>query len=140
MTYDKGTNTLTFSGNGTNISTGEAVSSTMVTGGATLVAQWKWRQRFITQVQNGSSFVDDRGCGQVTVDGSSANGNDIATDYYADTGERVSATARANDGYCFIGWYQQIDNGTYQLVSTEAIRWSVRACRPSTPALPARIR
>lgn len=120
VTYDKGTNTLTFSGNGTNISTGEAVSSTMVTGGATLVAQWKWRQRFITQVQNGSSFVDDRGCGQVTVDGSSANGNDIATDYYADTGERVSATARANDGYCFIGWYQQIDNGTYQLVSTEA--------------------
>lgn len=120
VTYDKGTNTFTFSGNGTNISTGEAVSSTMVTGGATLVAQWKWRQRFITQVQNGSSFVDDRGCGQVTVDGSSANGNDIATDYYADTGERVSATARANDGYCFIGWYQQIDNGTYQLVSTEA--------------------
>lgn len=43
VTYDKGTNTLTFSGNGTNISTGEAVSSTMVTGGATLVAQWKWR-------------------------------------------------------------------------------------------------
>ena len=56
----------------------------------------------------------------MTVDGSSANGNDIATDYYADTGERVSATARANDGYCFIGWYQKIDNGTYQLVSTEA--------------------
>ena len=118
--YNKGTNTLTFNGNGTDISTGAAVSSITVIGGATLVAQWKWRQRFITQVQNGSSFVDDRGCGQVTVDGSSANGNDIATDYYADTGERVSATARANDGYCFIGWYQQIDNGTYQLVSTEA--------------------
>lgn len=118
--YNKGTNTLTFNGNGTDISTGAAVSSTTVTGGATLVAQWKWRQRFITQVQNGSSFVDDSGCGRVTVAGSSANGNDIATDYYADTGERVSATATANDGYCFIGWYQQIDNGTYQLVSTEA--------------------
>lgn len=123
VTYDKGTNTLTFSGNGTNISTGEAVSSTMVTGGATLVAQWKWRQRFITQVQNGSSFVDDRGCGQVTVDGSSANGNDIATDYYADTGERVSATARANDGYCFIGWYQQIDQWN-------PISWSARGNAP----------
>lgn len=118
--YNKGTNTLTFNGNGTDISTGAAVSSTTVIGGATLVAQWKWRQRFITQVQNDSSFVDDSGCGRVTVAGSSANGNDIATDYYADTGERVSATATANDGYCFIGWYQQIDNGTYQLVSTEA--------------------
>lgn len=118
--YNKGTNTLTFNGNGTDISTGAAVSSITVIGGATLVAQWKWRQRFITQVQNDSSFVDDSDCGRVTVAGSSANGNDIATDYYADTGERVSATATANDGYCFIGWYQQIDNGTYQLVSTEA--------------------
>lgn len=118
--YNRGANTLTFNGNGTDISTGAAVSSTTVIGGATLVAQWKWRQRFITQVQNGSSFVDDSGCGRVTVAGSSANGNDIATDYYADTGESVSATAKANDGYCFIGWYQQIDNGTYQLVSTEA--------------------
>lgn len=118
--YDKRTNTLTFNGNGTDISTGAAVSSTMVTGGATLVAQWKWRQRFITQVQNGSSFEDNSDCGRVTVVGSSANGNDVATDYYADTGERVRATATANDGYCFIGWYQQIDNGTYQLVSTEA--------------------
>lgn len=120
VTYDKGTNTLTFSGDGIDISTGAAVSSTTVTGGATLVAQWKWRQRFITQVQNGSSFENNSDCGQVTVVGSSANENDVATDYYADTGERVSATAAANDGYCFIGWYQQIDNGTYQLVSTEA--------------------
>lgn len=118
--YDKRTNTLTFNGNGTDISTGAAVSSTTVIGGATLVAQWKWRQRFITQVQNGSSFEDNSDCGRVTVVGSSANGNDVATDYYADTGERVRATATANDGYCFIGWYQQIDNGTYQLVSTEA--------------------
>lgn len=120
VTYDKGTNTLTFSGDGIDISTGAAVSSTTVTGGATLVAQWKWRQRFITQVQNGSSFENNSDCGQVTVVGSSANENDVATDYYADTGERVSATAAANDGYYFIGWYQQIDNGTYQLVSTEA--------------------
>ena len=118
--YDKRTNTLTFNGNGTDISTGAAVSSTTVIGGATLVAQWKWRQRFITQVQNGSSFEDNSDCGRVTVVGSSANGNDVATDSYADTGERVRATATANDGYCFIGWYQQIDNGTYQLVSTEA--------------------
>lgn len=118
--YNRGANTLTFNGNGTDISTGAAVSSTTVIGGATLVAQWKWRQRFITQVQNGSSFEDNSDCGRVTVVGSSANGNDVATDYYADTGERVRATATANDGYCFIGWYQQIDNGTYQLVSTEA--------------------
>ena len=39
VTYNEGTNTLTFNGKGTNISTGEAVSSTTVTDGATLVAQ-----------------------------------------------------------------------------------------------------
>ena len=43
--YNRGANTLTFNGNGTDISTGAAVSSTTVIGGATLVAQWKWRQR-----------------------------------------------------------------------------------------------
>ena len=129
VTYNEGTNTLTFNGKGTNISTGEAVSSTTVTDGATLVAQWKWRQRFVTASrvkENGTvsdSIQENTACGSITVtsDGSTAatEKTGAVTDYYSQANEKITATATANAGYCFVGWYQQVD-GKYELVSNQA--------------------
>ena len=126
--YDKGANTLTFNGKGTNISTGEAVSSTTVTDGATLVAQWKWRQRFVTasRVKNADGKVSDdflvnEDCGTVEIvgnEGESVANNPAAKDYFASASERVTVTATAKAGYEFIGWYQQVD-GKYDLVSSK---------------------
>ena len=125
VTYNEGTNTLTFNGKGTNISTGEAVSSTTVTDGATLVAQWKWRQRFVTasRVKNENGTVSDdflvnEDCGSITVksDGSTVT-NGAVTDYYSQANEKITATATAKNGYRFVGWYQQLDG---EFVSNQA--------------------
>lgn len=125
--YDKGANTLTFNGKGTNISTGEAVSSTTVTDGATLVAQWKWRQRFVTASrvkENGTvsdSIQENTACGSITVtsDGSTAatEKTGAVTDYYSQANEKITATATAKNGYRFVGWYQQLDG---EFVSNQA--------------------
>lgn len=125
VTYNEGTNTLTFNGKGTNISTGEAVSSTTVTDGATLVAQWKWRQRFVTasrvKDENGTvsdDFLVNEDCGSITVksDGSAVT-NGAVTDYYSQANEKITATATAKNGYRFVGWYQQLDG---EFVSNQA--------------------
>lgn len=126
--YDKGANTLTFNGKGTNISTGEAVSSTTVTDGATLVAQWKWRQRFVTasrvKDENGTvsdDFLVNEDCGSITVksDGlaDAPEKNGAVTDYYSQANEKITATATAKNGYRFVGWYQQLDG---EFVSNQA--------------------
>ena len=117
--YDKNTDTLTFTGNGS-----ESVSAE---GGATLIAQWKWRQRFVTASRvkgtDGTASDDfqvNADCGTVSVSGGvCASGNSAITDYFASDNESVTVTATAKQGYCFIGWYQQVDGKKYELVSSE---------------------
>ena len=119
VTYDKATDTLTFTDNGSERGSAE--------GGATLIAQWKWRQRFVTasREKNADGTVSDdfrvnAGCGTVSVSGGvCASGNSAITDYFASDNELVTATAAANAGYEFIGWYQQVDGEKYELVSSE---------------------
>ena len=118
VTYDKATDTLTFTDNGSERGSAE--------GGATLIAQWKWRQRFITasRVKGADGKVSDdfqvnAGCGTVEIvgnEGESVANNPAAKDYFASASERVTVTATAMAGYEFIGWYQQVD-GKYELVS-----------------------
>lgn len=121
VTYDKATDTLTFTDNGSERGSAE--------GGATLIAQWKWRQRFITasRVKGADGKVSDdfqvnAGCGTVEIvgnEGESVANNPAAKDYFASASERVTVTATANAGYEFIGWYQQVDGEKYDLVSSK---------------------
>ena len=119
VTYDKATDTLTFTDNGSERGSAE--------GGATLIAQWKWRQRFITasrvKDKDGTVSADIRenaDCGTVKIVGNRGElvaNNPAAKDYFASASERVTVTAAAKAGYEFIGWYQQLD-GEYDLVSS----------------------
>ena len=102
--YDKDTDTLTFTDNGSVSGSAE--------GGATLIAQWKWRQRFVTASRvkgpDGTASDDfqvNADCGTVSVSGGvCARDNPAITDYFASDNELVTATATAKQGYCFIGW------------------------------------
>lgn len=82
--------------------------------GVALLAQWRWRQTFQTQLQQGDTVTDTDACGTITKDDSDAS---VKT-YNAATGEKVTVTAKANSGYAFLGWYRTID-GQLQLVSKE---------------------
>ena len=111
MTYDKETDTLTFTDNGSERGSAK--------GGATLIAQWKWRQRFVTasrvKDENGTvsaDFQENTDCGTVEIVGNGGKpvaDNPAAKDYFASASERVTVTATAKAGYEFIGWYQQVD-------------------------------
>ena len=119
VSYDAESGTFTFSA--------DDEKTELQTGGVTLIAQWKWRQRFVTasRVKDGngtvsSDFQVNADCGTVTVvggKGESAAGSPAATDYFASASERVTVRAAAKKGYEFIGWYQQIDGDQYELVS-----------------------
>ena len=120
VTYNKETDMLTFTGNGSGRGSAE--------GGATLIAQWKWRQRFVTasrvKDENGkvsADFQENTDCGTVKIVGStgeSVESNPAAKDYFASASERVTVTATAEAGYEFIGWYQQVDGKKYEPVSS----------------------
>lgn len=121
VTYNKETDMLTFTGNGSGRGSAE--------GGATLIAQWKWRQRFVTasrvKDENGkvsADFRENTDCGTVEIVGNvgeSVANNPAAKDYFASASERVTVTAAANAGYEFMGWYQQVDGNKYELVSSK---------------------
>lgn len=80
--------------------------------GVALLAQWRWRQTFQTQLQQGDTVTDTDACGTITKDDSDAS---VKT-YNAATGEKVTVTANAKPDYAFLGWYRTID-GQLQLVS-----------------------
>ena len=118
--YDTASETFTFTAD-------DGTKETLKSGGATLIAQWKWRQRFVTASrvkENGkvsADFRENTDCGTVDIVdhvGESVANNPAAKDYFASASERVTVTATANAGYEFIGWYQQVDGNKYDLVSS----------------------
>lgn len=121
VSYDTASETFTFTAD-------DGTKETLESGGATLIAQWKWRQRFVTasRVKNADGKVSDdflvnEDCGTVEIvgnEGESVANNPAAKDYFASASERVTVTATAKAGYEFIGWYQQVD-GKYDLVSSK---------------------
>ena len=121
VSYDTERDTFTFTADG-------GINETLQSG-ATLIAQWKWRQRFVTasrvKDENGkvsADFRENTECGTVEIvgnEGESVANNPAAKDYFASASERVTVTAAANAGYEFIGWYQQVDGKKYELVSSE---------------------
>lgn len=120
VSYDAESETFTFTANGE--------TTELESVGATLIAQWKWRQRFVTasrvKDENGkvsADFRENTDCGTVEIVGNvgeSVANNPAAKDYFASASERVTVTATANAGYEFMGWYQQVD-GEYDLVSSK---------------------
>lgn len=122
VSYDTTSGTFTFAANDE--------TTELKSGGATLIAQWKWRQRFVTasRVKNANGTVSDNiqkntECGSITVksDGSAVTTKPegAVTDYYSQANEKITATAAANDGYLFVGWYQQLDDDNYQFISNQ---------------------
>lgn len=120
VSYDAERGTFTFAANGE--------TTELESGGATLFAQWKWRQRFVTASrvkENGkvsADFRENTDCGTVKIvgnEGESVANNPAAKDYFASASERVTVTATAKAGYEFIGWYQQVDGNKYELVSSK---------------------
>ena len=84
--------------------------------GVALLAQWRWRQTFRTQLQQGDTATDNSDCGTIKI---KKDDSDVPVKTYnAATGEEVTVTANANSGYAFLGWYRTID-GQLQLVSQE---------------------
>lgn len=123
VSYDTESETFTFTAN--------SETTELQSGGATLIAQWKWRQRFVTasrvKDKNGTvsaAIQENTACGSITVksDGAAVKTEttEAVTDYYSQANEKITATAAANDGYRFVGWYQQLDGDTYQFVSNQA--------------------
>lgn len=122
VSYDTTSETFTFKA-------ADDTKETLQSGGATLIAQWKWRQRFVTasRVKKNGTVSDNiqknTACGSITVtsDGSAVTPekNGAVTDYYSQANEKITATAAANNGYRFVGWYQQLDGDTYQFVSNQ---------------------
>ena len=110
VSYDATSETFTFAANGE--------TTELKSGGATLIAQWKWRHRFVTasrvKDENGkvsNDLQENTDCGSITVgmsDGSAVT-NGAVTEYYSRANEKITATAKAKAGYEFIGWYQQVD-------------------------------
>lgn len=121
VSYDAESETFTFTANGE--------TTELESVGATLIAQWKWRQRFVTasrvKDENGkvsADFRENTECGTVEIVGNvgeSVANNPAAKDYFASASERVTVTAAANAGYEFMGWYQQVDGNKYELVSSK---------------------
>ena len=113
----------------------ETIEYANVHKGLTMVAQWRWRQAFIPQVNNNNTFIDSAQGGNVEItsveDKSDANGNYNATynenggkSYHAVTDEIIAAKATAADGFTFEGWYDAegnllTTNATYSYIETK---------------------
>ena len=102
--------------------------------GLTMIAQWRWRQAFIPQVNGANGYVDSDSGG--TVDITSVQDKDTyenynaayntngGKSYHATTDEKITATATAKNGFTFEGWYDArgkliTTNTTYTYVETK---------------------
>lgn len=112
---------------------GKTIAYANVHKGLTMVAQWRWRQAFIPQIDGENTYTDSEKGGTVEItsvtDKSDTNYNDAYDEnggksYHATTDETVTATATAKDGFTFEGWYDAsgnllTTNTTYSYVETK---------------------
>ena len=100
--------------------------------GLTMIAQWRWRQAFIPQVNSGDTFTDSANGGTVEITGvadtdtnyNGAYNTNGGKSYHAETDETITVQATAKDGYTFEGWYDAngklvTTNTTYSYVETK---------------------
>ena len=95
---------------------GETKAYANVHKGITMVAQWRWRQAFIPQLDRDGEYIDSTEGGTVEVtsviDKSDKNYNDAynadgGKSYHAAIDERITVKAFAKSGCKFIGWYDE---------------------------------
>lgn len=112
---------------------GETRAYANVHKGLTMVAQWRWRQAFIPQMNSGDTYIDSANGGTVEITSvtatSDANYNAAynangGKSYHATTDETITATATANPGFTFEGWYDAngnlvTTNTTYSYTETK---------------------
>ena len=105
VSYNDNSESPAFTFSGSGMSGTKVVSHS----GVTLVAQWSYRQCAQVQLRReDGKFKDSSEAGTVTIT-SAAETNDAAVGSgsaacYAKTGATVTAKAKANDGYYFLGW------------------------------------
>ena len=111
---------------------GETKAYANVHKGLTMVAQWRWQQAFIPQVNSNSTYINSANGGTVEItsvtDKNDVNYNDayngdVGKSYYSATDETVTAKATAKDGFTFEGWYDKdgnllTPNDTYSYTET----------------------
>ncbi|MGM9550822.1 MAG: InlB B-repeat-containing protein [Clostridia bacterium] len=111
---------------------GEAITYANVHKGLTMVAQWRWRQAFIPQINKGSTYNNSEQGGTVEItsvtdktdENYEAVYNTCGKAYYAATDETVTVKATAKSGYTFEGWYDEngnlvTTNPTYSYTETK---------------------
>lgn len=109
---------------------GETKAYANVHKGLTMVAQWRWRQAFIPQVNSGDTgdtYINSANGGTVEItsvtDTSDKNYNAAYNDkggksYHAETDETITVKATAKENFTFEGWYLfDKANNTYTLVT-----------------------
>ncbi|MGN0435568.1 MAG: InlB B-repeat-containing protein, partial [Wujia sp.] len=92
--------------------------------GITMVAQWRWRQAFIPQINRDDEYIASSLGGTVEITGVTPSDENYDAEYnanggkayFAKTDEIVTIKATANEGYEFEGWYDVNGN----LLSTRA--------------------
>ncbi|MEE1018266.1 MAG: prealbumin-like fold domain-containing protein [Acutalibacteraceae bacterium] len=103
----------------TNNDSGETKLYANVHRGITMVAQWRWRQAIIPQVDKDGVFVDSTEGGTVEIISVTDKTDENYTaeynenggkSYHAATGETVTIKAYANTGCSFLGWYDEDGN------------------------------
>ena len=95
--------------------------------GLTMVAQWRWRQAFLPQINSGEGYTNSDTGGTVEITSvSNTDANYVAAynanggkAYFAETDEIVTAKATAKEGYVFEGWYDGTGSDA-NLITTHA--------------------
>ena len=95
--------------------------------GLTMVAQWRWRQAFLPQINSDEGYTNSDTGGTVEITSvSNTDANYVAAynvnggkAYFAGTDEIVTAKATAKEGYVFEGWYDGTGSDA-NLITTNA--------------------
>ncbi|MDY2593914.1 MAG: InlB B-repeat-containing protein, partial [Oliverpabstia sp.] len=95
--------------------------------GLTMVAQWRWRQAFLPQINSDEGYTNSDTGGTVEITSvSNTDANYVAAynanggkAYFAETDEIVTAKATAKKGYVFEGWYDGTGSDA-NLITTNA--------------------
>ena len=95
--------------------------------GLTMVAQWRWRQAFLPQINSSGGYTNSDKGGTVEITSvTNPDDNYVAAynesggkAYFATTNEIVTAKATANGGYVFEGWYDGTGSDA-NLITTHA--------------------
>ena len=98
--------------------------------GLTMVAQWRWRQAFLPQINSSGGYTNSDTGGTVEITSvTDSDANYVAAynesngsggkAYFATTDEIVTATATAKEGYVFEGWYDGAGSDA-NLITTHA--------------------